>query len=58
MVIGHFSFVKHLFKSLVYYSLLIWGNSLYILDRNPLVVCVPKQTQMFSRHVKIMTGSQ
>ena len=56
MFIGHF--VRHLFKSLVYYSLLTWGNSLYILDRNPLAVCVLKKTQIFSRHVKIVTGSQ
>ena len=56
MFIGHF--VRHLFKSLVYYSLLIWGNSLYILDRSPLAVCVLKKTQIFSRHIKIVTGSQ
>ena len=55
MFIGHF--LRHLFKSLIYYSLLTWGNSLYILDRNPLAVCVLKKTQIFSRHVKIVTGS-
>ena len=56
MFIGHLSFfINDLFKSLVYYSiglsvflLLICGSSLYILDRNCLVVvCVPNQTQIF-----------
>lgn len=35
-----------------------FGGILHILDRNPLVVCVPKKTQIFSGHVKIMMGSQ